>query len=1053
MKNNSERERVASPFSLRTTRRRVLRSGGAAAGAALFGVGAAQGGGGEAKIDGEASTETSTVTVSEGTNIAPTISPDGETIVFDLHGILFSLPREGGTAEQLTDVELEPARPDYAPDGSHVAFQGYADGNYDIWTAASDGSDIQQLTDGFWDDREPKWSPDGSRIAFSSDRGGEGYNIWTMDVASGDLQQWTNSATENYEPTWSPDGTEIAYVASVGEYADDPGDAVEKIEAVDEDGNTRTPVTADSGETLYSPSWSPEGDDVAYVRKVPGESELDAGEIDLMVSGDQLTDGEDVFIFTPEWLSSDELLYGADGAIREREISSGATADIPFTADFDVPAVNYDHKSYDFDERGSQNVQGILTPALSPDGEHVAFVALNDLWVMRIGQPPRRITDDSYYEIDPAWSPDGRYITYSSDEGGTQDLYAYDTETGDTQQVTSLDDAVVSAAWSPDGSQITFQNQDRATLTVEVDVSDDGIETGDVREVVGELFLPGRPTWSEDGGVLALAALQQYSDRFRSGTSQIFTVDLESGEENYYPPGEEFDSLSTRGDDGPVWSPNGRWMAFVVESTLRVMPVDETGEPTGPAEQITDEATDSPSWSGDSEWLLYLNNGRLKMVRPDGSETREVPVKLSYRRYQPPGRTVVYAGKLWDGTSSELHENVVIEVVGNRIKDVTPDSEPPRGQYVDASDLTVIPGLIDSHVHQTYDARFFGDRQGRISLAYGVTSTISVGDRVYHAMEDREALAAGERVGPRFFATGEPIDGSRVYYGFIGRPTTSMEQIPLEMSRAIELDYDYMKTYVRLNAKRMAAVTDTAHEELGVPAASHYLAPGGFVGQDRTTHLSATQRLGYARTESATNQTYSDIPELYGQGERGITTTFFTADFILNDEVENDPRAQLFPPWAREGLLSDVEDNTATPSDSDCSTYICRWTETFKRIWDQGGMVFTGTDSPLDYVGLAVHGNLRPLVEYAFSPYEALLTATRLPAEHLGVDDDLGTIESGKLADMVLIDGSPLERIEDALQVEMTMKNGDLYSIQDLVAPFAADDSAEQRHIAPTELN
>lgn len=206
MKNNSGRQKEASPLSFRTTRRRVLRSGGATAGAALFGVGAVQGGGSKAKVDAEASIEATTVTVSEGTNIAPTIAPDGETIMFDLHGILFSLSREGGEAEQLTEVELEPARPDYGPDGTHITFQGYADGNYDIWTAGSDGSDIQQLTGGFWDDREPKWSPDGSRIAFSSDRGGDGYNVWTVDVASGDLQQWTDSATENYEPTCLPMG-------------------------------------------------------------------------------------------------------------------------------------------------------------------------------------------------------------------------------------------------------------------------------------------------------------------------------------------------------------------------------------------------------------------------------------------------------------------------------------------------------------------------------------------------------------------------------------------------------------------------------------------------------------------------------------------------------------------------------------------------------------------------------------------------------------------------------------------------------------------------------
>ena len=1018
-------------FRSETTRRNLLKASGAATGTALLGVGSVQGDGREEEKD-EVDTGEMSVTVTEGTNIAPTPSPDGECIVVDLHGILFRLPREGGQAEPLTDVELEPARPDYAPDGDRIAFQAYMDGNFDIWTIAPDGSNLQQLMDDWWDDREPKWSPDGTQIAFSSDRG-EGYDIWTLDVATGDLQQWTDNDAENYEPTWSADGTEIAYVAN-------PGDGAETIKAVDQDGDTRTLVTAGTEEILHSPSWSPDGEDIAYVRE--SESAKDAGEVDLMVSGEQVTEGEDVFIFTPDWLSTNELLYSADGDIRALELGSGMTSDIPFTATFDLPAVEYERKSYFDDDSGAREVQGILTPRLSPDGERVAFVALNDLWVMCIGEPPRQITDDSAYQVDPAWSPDGRYVVYSSDQAGTQDLYVYDTQADTHRRVTSRDNAAVKAAWSPDGSTIAFQNQDGATLTVEVDIGET-VETGEVREVMGELFAPGRPTWSADGNTLAMAALKQYSDRFREGTSQILTVDVETGEANYYPPGGEFESIATRANDGPVWSPDGRWMAFVIDSTLRVMPVNEAGEPTGPAEQITSEATDAPTWSGDSEWLLYLNNGQLKKVRRDGSETQEMSVGLNYQPDQPVDRTVIYAGKLWDGTSPEVHEDVTIEVVNDRIQNVTPDSEPPSESHVDASELTVIPGLWDNHVHQTISARFFGDRQGRINLAYGVTSALSRGDLVYRAMEYREALQSGDRVGPRFFASGELIDGSRIYYNCM-RSIMDKEQLPLEMSRAKELNYDFVKTYVRLNAKLMAEVTDIAHAELGVPVASHYLAPGALVGQDGTTHLSATQRLGYARTESATSRTYDDIIKLYGQGERSVTTTFFTSDFLRADEIEDDPRTQLFPPWERENLLDDVADNTEFPSDPSCDTTTCRHANTFKEILDGGGRVLTGTDAPLVYYGLGVHGNLRPLVEYALSPYEALLTATRLPAEHLGVDEHLGTVEPGKLADMVFVEGNPLEQIEDAMRVRMTMKDGKVYTVEDLVEPFSPEGVSEE---------
>jgi hypothetical protein len=116
---------------------------------------------------------------------------------------------------------------------------------------------------------------------------------------------------------------------------------------------------------------------------------------------------------------------------------------------------------------------------------------------------------------------------------------------------------------------------------------------------------------------------------------------------------------------------------------------------------------------------------------------------------------------------------------------------------VDASNLTVIPGLWESHTHEWISGKAYGDRLGRLWLAYGVTELQSQGDPVYRAIETREAFASGERVGPRYFASGEAIDGERVYYNFM-RPTYSEAQLELEMARAQALDYDLVKTYVRL---------------------------------------------------------------------------------------------------------------------------------------------------------------------------------------------------------------------------------------------------------------
>ncbi len=120
-----------------------------------------------------------------------------------------------------------------------------------------------------------------------------------------------------------------------------------------------------------------------------------------------------------------------------------------------------------------------------------------------------------------------------------------------------------------------------------------------------------------------------------------------------------------------------------------------------------------------------------------------------------------------------------------------------NARFVDASDDVVMPGLVDMHTHRQMQGYSYGDRQGRLWLTMGVTSTRSPGAPAYHMVEDRESIQSGARTGPRHFATGEAIDGSRIFYNFM-RPVTEPGQMELELARAEALSYDMIKTYVRL---------------------------------------------------------------------------------------------------------------------------------------------------------------------------------------------------------------------------------------------------------------
>jgi Tol biopolymer transport system component len=962
------------------------------------------------------------VTVDEGTNISISRPTNGRSIIMDLHGFLYRLPGDGGRAKRITSIDLDAARPEISPNGQQIAFQSYDaenGGYFHVKLVNPDGSGVRRLTSGNYDHREPAWSRDGRRVAFASDRPtGQfrpplqdaalgSYNIWSMDVATGTMKLWADTVTaEEGEPTWSPDGTEIAYVVS------------NRVEAVNEAGARRTIIPQRSGLTINSPSWAPTGTDIAYI----GSSGMES---DLWVGNHQITSGQDVFRFSrPQWISASEIMYAADGKIRIIDVNSGVHRDVAFSAVLEMPAISYKKKKHDFDAKGPQQALGIVTPMLSPDGGHVVFQALNDLWDMEIGRKPRRLTKDSFYEVEPAWSPDGRHLAYSSDKAGTQDIYVRDMITGSERRVTSLQGAEVAAAWSPDGKTIAFQNEEFETWTVNVN-------TGELRQVLAALFAPGRPSWSPDGNTIALAARMRYSTRFREGHNQILTVNLTTGEQKYYPPGGQFSTIQTRGNDGPAWSPDGKWMAVVLESTLHVIPVDNVGKPTGAPVKINNHATDSVSWSGDSEWLLYESNGDLKMVSRDGSRRRSVPLDLTYRNAEGDGRQVIHAGKFWDAKSSRVRTNVDIEVIGNRIKSITPHAGPSGGDdVIDASNLFVMPGLWDTHFHREREIRFFGDRTNRAQLAYGMTSTLAPGDVAYNSVENREAVTAGTRVGPRGFASGEPIDGARTHLDHF-RGISNLAQLPIEESRMRGLDYDYLKTYVRTSAEVKRRMGDAAHK-FGIPVGTHLMSPGFYVGVDGTAHLSATQRLGYARTVTDNaGMSYEDVPAVYAN--RSIMTTLGEFDVLSNHVCPGtDPRLNIFANWKL------PQCDTPPEPDPDCMSEMCRHTRTMARMRDAGSLVLAGTDFPLGSdVMLQLHAELRTLAFYGhWSPYQALLTATRNPAEFLGIDDDLGTLEPGKLADMIFVQGNPLENIDDTINVEMTMVNGILRTVEEIIAPF-----------------
>jgi Tol biopolymer transport system component/imidazolonepropionase-like amidohydrolase len=959
------------------------------------------------------------VTVHEGTSMSVAVSPDGRTLAIDLQGGIWTVPAAGGTARRITDVFNDARQPVWSPDGAWIAFFAYRDGGYDLWAVAPDGTKQHKLTWGPYDDREPAFSHDGTRIAFSSDRGdplGSNYNICVLDLRSGEIRQLTKNPAEDFMPSWSPDDKEIAFASTR-----ETGQGVWAVSVAD--GAERKVVTTTAH--ADAAGWGPGGQIVYHA--------TDGTASRLEIDGKPITTSEHVFPFRPSWTSKTDFFYTADGKIRKRTLGAAPTAaaqTVEFTATLQVTPVHntYARRKRDFDSTVPRKALGIVRPMLSPDGTMIAFAALGDIYVETIGGKPRHITHDAALDTDPAWSPDGSQLVYSSDKGGElMQLWLHDLKTGHDRQLTTLTTQPISPTFSPDGTRIAYLDVDGMWRRSGVSVVE--VATGKVTKIHDSLFAPGTPVWSPDGKRVAVAMVSSYSTKYREGTNQILTMSADGDvaddktDDKWFVPVPNL-SIDSRGGCGPAWSPDGTKMAAIYEGTLAIFPVSPSGEPLGPPRHITTEIAHAPSWGGDSRHILYQSNDKLRIIDTETGNVRDVPLDLTYTPAIPTTHLVVHVGKLVDGKSQTARNDVDIVIDGNRIRAIEPHAAGRHAgaTLIEAPDLVAMPGLIEFHSHLQTD---FGESQGRAFLAFGITTVRSPGNMPYEAVEDREASDAGVRPGPRVYGTGYLLEWQRVYYK-MGIAISTNAQLEMELQREKILQHDLIKSYVRMPDLQQRRIVEFAHS-IGVPVASHEIYPAALVGMDGTEHTAATSRRGYS-PKMTLGRSYEDVVQLFGKAHMSLTPTVFGGIRRLLEaepDLKNDPRLALYPAWLR-------TQTTAPPTPQMLALLAsAEGTGTGKMVMDvqkAGGRIVAGTDTPN---GMNLHAELFSYVQFGMTPYEALRAATVTPAEALGLD--AGSIEVGKLADIVLVQGNPLENIANAHKVKRVIANGRVFEIDELL--------------------
>ena len=970
-----------------------------------------------------------TVEMHEGTNMAAVPSPDGRQMVLSLQGGLWIIPSSGGTATKITPWDVESTQPVWSPDGEWIAFQNYSTAaNFAIWVVKPDGSQLHALTSGPFDDREPSWYPDSGKVIFSSDRSNDKqYKIWSVTL-DGALQQLTTGTGAESNPVVSPDGTKIAFVNT--------GNTIYTMPA----NLSAAPTQFGSGSY---PQWTPNSQNLAYQNT--------AG--NLVVNGNAVTSGEDMFPFPVHFMGANEFVYTASGKIRTRDANGGNLEDIAFSATQVLrrPVITPRPTRASLGATTPQPVKGVNGAVISPDGQSVAFIALNDLWMMKSGEAPERLTNDADRavdprwtapvrltndtdrDVDPRWTADSRFIYWSTDKNNAGNLAVdkIDVVTRQRTRVAAIQGvSMIQPTLSPTEDRFAYSTASGLTEVMD-------IATGTRTQLVEHLSPQpqvGRPSWSPDGTKIMVTDNDRVNPRFREGYNKLRVIDIATKTATWYAVGPAPAAISDRTEGAAVWSPDGTKVAFVSDSVLKVMPTNADGSPSGPAVQITNEVSDMPSWQADSQTLLYMSAGKLKKIKVDGTGQQDVPLRMTYTPAAPTGTTIIHAGQLWWGGSPVMKSNVDIIIKGNRIASIEPHQsnrpQTPGTTFVDASQQTVLPGLWDPHFHplNVYQGSQFNQVWAAM-FAYGFTSVQSVAGPVYASTEIREALDAGNLIGPRLFTSTPLLEGNRMSYD-MSRAVRNAQVADLEVTRFAAVDIDWIKTYVRDPIPAMNRFAAAA-QRMGIPSGTHLLYPGYSTGIQGLTHLQATQRMGYGWAKSPTGVAYQDVNALVGPGEMHLTETLGANRLAAQSPIllGGDRFNVLMPIPYVSNLLS------MTPPTPAQIAAIKVATDDDARAIAAGALFAIGTDVPLNPPGVTNHSNLMAL-GLSMSNYQALQAMTINAAKIAYKDKDLGTVEVGKLADLTIVDGDPLQDLKYAAAVHYVVKNGVVYTLDQIIAPF-----------------
>jgi imidazolonepropionase-like amidohydrolase/Tol biopolymer transport system component len=1001
--------------------------------------------------------------VSEGTWISLDVSPDGKSIVFDIVGDIYTMPITGGAAKLILGGAAYEHQPRFSPDGKRIAFTSDREGLTNIWTARVDGTDLRQVSkEKERDVANPAWTPDGqylvARKHFRNTRSLGAGEMWLYHTAGGnglkltDRRNWEQNATE---PIVSSDGRYVYFTEDISpgngfQYNRDAHGQVYVIQRFDRQTGNRSTLTGGAGSALR-PQLSPDGKTMAFVRRVGLKSVLWLRDLE---SGRerQLFDGLDHdqqeawaiygtypgYDWTPDGKS---IVIWAKGKINSVDVASGKATNIPFTAHIHqtiTDAVRFTQQV----APDSFDVKMLRWVAVSPDQKRVVYTSLGKLYVKELpnGKPHRVTSDSENDELYPSWSPDGRTLVYATWNDNT--LGAIRTIGADGRggrRITTKPGHYIEPRFSYSGNQIVFRR-----------VGSDGLRSPLYTQDRG-IYIVGT-----NGGDAKLVTEDGSAPRFNKAGDRIFTFGSETQKAALVSVnltgGDRRVHLISENATEFVPSPDEKFVAWVERFNAYVAPLPMTGKPIDvstsvsefPAKRISRDAGIYLHWSPDSRrvyWALgpelyhrdvsatfaFETQDTTTLVKDP--ESKGVPIGFKAAADKPTGRLALTGATVITMNGSEIIPNATILIDRNRITYVGSGATiqiPADTKRIDVSGKYIMPGFVDAHAHIGTGSNGIAPRANYgflASLAFGTTTMHDPSNSTEMIFSTSETARATGMIAPRLFSTGTILYGAE---GNVKAITTSFDDALAHLRRMKAVGAFSVKSYNQPRRDARQQIIEAARQ-----LQMEVVPEGGSTFSVNTTmfldgHTTLEHNLPVAPL-------YEDMLKLISSSKTAYTPTFIVLYggmsgenyWYQNANVWENEKLQYYNPRGQLDARS-----RRRPMAANDDYFFVTVSQAAKALNDRGVIVSTGAHGQID--GIGEHWETWMMQMGGMTNHEALRAATLNGARALGLDKDVGSLENGKLADLIVLDANPLTDIKNTQSIRYVMVNGRMYDTSNM---------------------